>query len=233
MLHVTVCYVCCLCYKIPMPCHWCCCFRYIRNSPLFFLFGSFDLNLYIILYILRSLWVEHAIVVSLCLFLNVGFLCVRLFVSLCFSCASRLLRLPPQTVEGRHSVSNLLYCGFLSFGREVSAVNLPPWPSLRVVCLVEGVTKRYMSDTLSREINLLYHPTPLHFLVPSVLYVLVRFLLIRCLSEPKTQCPHLQSCRYRPTSYVSPPPHSSSQPLRVDVAVLSTSSRGQDLTVSS
>lgn len=69
MLYVTVCYVCCLYYKIPMRCHWCCCFRSIRNPSLFFLFGLFGLNLCIILDILRSLWVqEHTNVVSFCLF---------------------------------------------------------------------------------------------------------------------------------------------------------------------
>lgn len=230
MLYVTVCYVCCLCYKIPMRCHWCCCFRYIRNPSLFFSFGSFSLNLYIILYILRSLWVqEHANVVSLCLFLNVRFfVCQVVCFFVLFMCFHPLL-LKCQTVEGRHTVSHLLYCGFLSFGRQVSAVNLPPCLSLRVVCLVERVTMRYMvSDRLLWEINLLCHPTPPPFLVPSVPYILVRFVLIRSLSEPKSQYPHTQSCPYRRTSYLSPP-HPSSQPLRVDVAVLSTSSsRGQD-----
>jgi len=38
MLYVTVCYVCCLCYMIPMRCHWCCCFRYIRNSLVFLVY---------------------------------------------------------------------------------------------------------------------------------------------------------------------------------------------------
>lgn len=107
MLYGTVCYVCCLCYKIPMPCHWCCFFRYI------FVFLVSGLNLYIILYILKSLWVEHAIVVSLCLFLNVVFLCDRSFVSLCFQ--SSLL--PCHTAEGGHDVSHLLYCGRLSVGK--------------------------------------------------------------------------------------------------------------------
>lgn len=59
-----------------------------------------------------------------------------------FMCFHPLL-LTCQTVEGRHTVSRLLYCGFLSFGRLVSAVNMPPCLSLRVVCLVERVTKRY------------------------------------------------------------------------------------------
>lgn len=44
--------------------------------------------------------------------LNVRFLCVRLFVSLCFSCDFTLCFLTCQTVAGRHNVSHLLYCGF-------------------------------------------------------------------------------------------------------------------------
>lgn len=89
MLYVTVCYVCCICYRIPVQCHWCCCFRYIRNSFLFFSFSLFGLNPYIILYILRSSWVqEHTNVVSRCLFLNVRFLCVRLFVFCAFNVLS-------------------------------------------------------------------------------------------------------------------------------------------------
>lgn len=87
-----------------------------------------------------------------------------------FTCFRPLLLTCP-TVEGRHTVSHLLFCGSLSFGRRVSAVNQPPRPSLGVVCLVERVTMRYMvSDRLSQYINLLYHPTTPPFLVPSVLY---------------------------------------------------------------
>lgn len=41
-------------------------------------------------------------------------------------------------------------------------------PPLRVACLVERVTMRYgVSDRLSRDFNLLYHPTPLPFLAPG------------------------------------------------------------------
>lgn len=145
-----------------------------------------------------------------------------------FMCFHTLL-LTCQTVEGRYAVSRLLCCGFWGFGRQVSAASLPPSPSLRVVCLVERVTMRYvMSDRLSWEINLLCHPTPPPFLVPGVPYIIVRFVLIRCLSEPK--CSHPLLCPYGPTSH---PSHPSSRPLRVDVAVLSNSlSRRQDLTFS-
>lgn len=140
-----------------------------------------------------------------------------------FTCFRPLLLTCP-TVEGRHTVSHLLYCGSLSFGRQVPAVNQPPRPSLGVVCLVERVTMRYMvSDRLSQYINLLYHPTTPPFLVPSVLYPVNQM-------SAWTKIPiHRQFCSTRPTSTS----HLSSQPLRVDVAVLSTSSRGQDPTFSS
>lgn len=52
--------------------------------------------------------------------LNVRFMCVRLFFVL-LMCFHPLL-LTCQTVEGGHSVRHLLYCGDLSFGRQVSAV---------------------------------------------------------------------------------------------------------------
>lgn len=106
-------YVCCLCSKIPMRCHWCCCFRYIRISSLFFSFGSFGLNLYIILYILRSLWVqEHTNVVSLCLFLNFVRQVVCSFVL--FMCFHSFL-LTCQTVEGKRRLFTALW-GFGVWG---------------------------------------------------------------------------------------------------------------------
>lgn len=69
--------------------------------------------------------------------LNVRFLCVRLFVFFVLFMFFHPLLLTCQTVEGRHSVKHLPYCGVLRFGMQVSAVNLPPLlsPFLRVVCL--------------------------------------------------------------------------------------------------
>lgn len=106
--------------------------------------------------------------------LNVGFLCVRLFVSLCFSCAFALCFW--QTVEGRHTVSHLLYRGFLSFGRRASAVNLPPRHSLKVVCLVERVTKRYIWWAADYHQRLIYSTIPLlHLFLSPLCCILVRF----------------------------------------------------------
>lgn len=160
------------------------------------------------------------------------FVCQVVCLFVLFMCFQPLLS-TCQTVEGRHTVSRFLCCGVFELW-EAGFCSEPAslWPSLRVVCLVERVTKRYMmSDRLSREINLLYHPTPPPVLVPSVPYILVRFLLIRCLSESKYPRPSPSILPLSP--YLLPPSPSSSQPLRVDVAVLSTSNRGQGPTFSS
>lgn len=231
MLYVTVCYVCCLCSEVPMRCHWCCCFRYIRISSLFFLvWFVWSERIYYSIYLEIFVGTRTSKCCVALPVLNVRFLCVRLSVSLCFSCAFHPFAFDMSNCRGKtYYMSHLLYCGFLSFGRQVSAVNLPPRPSLRVVCLVERMTMRYMvSERLSREINLLYHPTPPPFLVPQCAVSLWGFVLIRCLSEPKSQYTHNLALIALP-----PPLTPSSQPLRVDVAVLPTSSWGQDPTFSS
>lgn len=85
--------------------------------------------------------------------LNVGFLCVGLFVSLCFSCAFSPLFcfffcfLTCQTVEGRHTVSHftVLWGVFwASGGRFCCSEPASPTFFLRVVCLVvEGDSEIY------------------------------------------------------------------------------------------
>lgn len=165
--------------------------------------------------------------------LNVRFLCVGLFVSLCCSCAFRPLLSTCQTVEGRHAVSHLLCCGFLSFGGQVSAVNLPPRPPLRVVCLVERVTMRnVVSDRLWRDLTYSTIPLLCVFLSP-VCCNLVRFCVNQMSVWAKITIPVFT---LNLALIALPPPltpRPSSQPLRVDVAVLPTSSRGQDPTFSS
>ncbi len=114
--------------------------------------------------------------------LNVRFLCVRLFVC-AFHVLFALCFLTCPTVEGRHTVSHLLYCGSLSFGRRVPAENRPSRPSLGVVCLVERVRMRYMvSDGLSQYITNSTIP-----LLRLLLLPVCCILLIRCLPEPKSQ----------------------------------------------
>lgn len=141
MLNVTVCYVCCLCSKIPMRCHWCCCFRYKRVSSLFFSFGSFGLNLYIILYILRSLWVqEHTNVVSFCLFLNFVRQVVCSFVL--FMCFHSLL-LTCRNVEGKRQLFTAQW-GLELW--EAGFCGVASWPSPRVACFIWRVMTRYMRD---------------------------------------------------------------------------------------
>lgn len=166
------------------------------------------------------------------LVLNVRLLCVRLFVSLCFSCAFYPLLLICQHVEGRH---HLLYYGFLSFGRQVSAENLPPWPFLRLVCLVERVEIRYTTnDRLPWEINLLpSHSSTLscHQCVVSMWGLCVDQMF----AWAKIPIPLFTfnlTLMALPLPLTPSSPHPSSQPLRVNVAVLSTTSRGQDLTSS-
>lgn len=91
------------------------------------------------------------------------------------------------------------------------------------------LTKRCKVSGRLSEIKLLYHPLPSPFLVPSVL---VRFCV--CVNQMTVWAKipvlvfTLKSCPYCPTSAS----HPSSQPLRVDVAVLPTSTRGQDPTFS-
>lgn len=163
MLNVTVCYVCCLCSKIPMRCHWCCCFRYIRISSLFFSFGSFGLNLYIILYILRSLWVqEHTNVVSLCLFLNFVRQVVCSFVL--FMCFHSLL-LMCRTAEGKRRSFTALW-GFGVWGGRFLWHALLTLPQTSLF-YSEGDDKIHERLPGMKVLNL---PTPLLFLVPSVLY---------------------------------------------------------------
>lgn len=213
-----MCYVCCLCYKIPMRCHWCCCFRYTRNSSLFFSFGSFGLNLYIILYILRSLWVqEHANVVSLCLFLNVGFLCVRLFL-----CAFHVLS-PFAFANCRGKSFTVLWVVGLLGGGFLQWTRLPDLPS-EWFALWRG-WQRDIWWVIDDCEWLTYSAIPL---------LLTPFLVPQCAVYPCEVCVNQMSVWAKiqiPLSpYLSPP---YSQPLRVDVAVLSTSSRGQDPTFSS
>lgn len=151
------------------------------RTPLFVFLLRFvwsEPAVYILLYILRSLWVqEHTNVVSLCLFLTSD-LCAS---GCLFLCAFHVL--PPFCFlrEG-HAV-----VGFLSFGRRVFSA---PRPSRGVICLVRMVTER------RQEMNLLYHPTPLPFLVPGV--------------YPS----EIKPSPVRPYLHLSPP-----RPLRVDVAV--------------
>lgn len=102
--------------------------------------------------------------------LNVGFLCVRLFVSLCFSCAFALCFW--------HVKLGKTYCKSLTvpwvfevweagFCSEPAS---PTFPQSGLPC-GEGDKEIYMvSGRLSPEINLLYHPTPSPSLVPTVLY---------------------------------------------------------------
>lgn len=91
MLYVTVSYVCCLCSEIPMRCHWCCCFRYIRtSSPILLVWFVWSEPIYYSIYLEIFVGTRtYKCCVALPV-LNVGFLCVGLFVSLCFSCAFAL-----------------------------------------------------------------------------------------------------------------------------------------------
>lgn len=120
MLYVTVRYVCCLCHKIPMRCHWCCCFRYIRSPSLFSLVyfiwsETIYYSIYLEIFVGRR---TYKCCVALPV-LNIGFMCVLLFVSLCFSRASIFCFLTCRTVEGKRTVSPSLCCGCLRFGKQV------------------------------------------------------------------------------------------------------------------
>ena len=169
-------------------------FQVHRSFPL-----SVFLFCFVFLVLVRSVWTYIFFYISwdLCGCKNMQmlcrsacfkrFMCVRLFVSLCFSCAFSPFFFffffafwHCQTVEGRHTVSHLLYRGVFSGLREAgcAAVNLPPRPALRVVCLVvEGDSEIYGEWQIIAP-----HPTP------QCAVSLWGYVLIRCLSEPQSQC---------------------------------------------
>lgn len=198
-----------------MRCHWCCCFRYIRNSSLFSLFGSFLVRSSILFYIS---W-------DLCGYKNIQTLCrascFKRWIYVCpvvcffvlFTCSHPLL-LTCQTVEGRHTVSHLLYRGgVLSFGKQVfSAANLPPRPSQSGLPCGEGDNEIF--DRVTD-----YHQRSTYSTIPLLRLFLVLY--------PHEVCVNKMSLFAVNLSLIAqpPPPHLCSQPLRVDVAVLSSSSK--------
>lgn len=179
--------------------------------PSFSLYGLFSLNLYIILYILRSLWVqEHTDVVSLCLFYTSGL----------FICGFHVLSLfafDMSEFGGKKCCVWLFTVGFWAAGDRLlwwDCLTSFPHSGLPV----ESVT---MGDLVS--VMRKYRHTPLPFLVLSVYCIYMQSVMIKFQCEPKSW--YLWPCPHRPTSTST-----SQVSLWLDVAVLSTSSRGQDLT---
>lgn len=148
--------------------------------------------------------------------------------SMCF----RPLLLTCQTVEGRHTVSHLLYwwCFWALGGGFLQWTRLPDLPSEWFALWRAWQWDNWRVTDYNERLT-----TPLLrlFLSPECC-ILVRFCVNQMSVWAKIQIPvfSLSLGPYRPTS-TSQLRHPSSQPLRVDVAVLTTSSKGQDPTFSS
>lgn len=154
------------------------------------------LPVFLVWFILVRSYILFYISWDLCGYKNIQMLCrsacFKRWIYVCpvvcffvlFTCSHHLLS-SCQTVEGRHTVSHLL-CrgGVLSLGKQVffSAANLPPQPSLRVVCLVERLTMRYLTEW-----QIITRDRPTLPSLSSAFFsccILVRFVLIRCLPSP-------------------------------------------------
>lgn len=143
------------------------------------------------------------------------------------------LLLTCQTVAGRHNVSHLLYCGFFwALGGRFLHWTCPPDLPSEWFALWRGWQWDIWWGTDFHERLTYTIPLLCLFLVPGVLYP-CEVCVYRISVWAKFPIPLFTLN----LALIAPPPpflspHPSSQPLRIDVAVLSTSSRGQDPTFS-
>lgn len=199
--------------------------------PVFLVWFVWSEPLYIILYILRSLWVqEHTNVVSLCLFWTSDF-CVSGCLFLCAFHVISPFAFDMSNCSGKTWCESLtvLWVFLALGGRFLHWTCLPDLPS-EWFALRRGWQWDIWWGTDYHERLTYTIPLLCLFLVPNVPYpceVCVYRISVWAKSPIPLFTLNLALIAPTPSS-----PYPSSQPLRIDVAVLSTSSRGQDPTFS-